>query len=183
MRSVRYREHGGPDVLRVEDVPVPVPSAGQVLVEVEAVGANAVDAAFRAGRSPWPRPLPAALSGDVVGRVVALGPDPDPAGPAVGDRVAALSEDAFADVVAVDGRWAVPVPADADAGEATALSMIAPLALRVLRAGRVADGDTVLVQSAAGGVGHLAVQLAAVLGASTVIGTASSPAKREFARG
>lgn len=180
LRSVRYHEHGGPEVLRIEEVPVPEPGAGEVLVEVEAIGANVIDAVVRAGRSPWPRPLPAALSGDVVGRVVAVGRGA--AGVAVGDRVAGLSEDAFADRVVLDAGWLAPVPDGADAGGATALSMPAPLALRLLRAGRLAPGETVLVQSAAGGVGHLAVQLARELGAGQVIGTASAPDKREFVR-
>lgn len=153
---------------------------GQVLVEVEAVGANVIDTVFRAGTGPWRRSLPGTLSGDVVGRVAALGPNVTNA--AVGDRVAALSEDAFADYVTADAKWLAPASADVDAGEATVLSMTAPLALRLLRAGQLANGDTVLVQAAAGGVGHLALQLARILGAKTVIGVASSPAKLEFVR-
>lgn len=180
MRSVRYHAHGGPQVLQIDEVPTPAPLDGQVLIEVEAVGANVIDTVFRAGAGPWRRPLPGTLSGDVVGRVAALGPGVTSA--AVGDRVAALSEDAFADYVTTDARWLAPVPADADAGEATVLSMTAPLALRLLRAGQLGAGDTVLVQVAAGGVGHLALQLARILGAKTVIGAASSPAKREFVR-
>ena len=70
----------------------------------------------------------------------------------------------------VDARWLAPVPEDADAGAASVLSMPAPLALRLLRLGRVGPGDTVLVQSAAGTIGHLAVQLAGHLGAARVIG-------------
>jgi NADPH2:quinone reductase len=100
----------------------------------------------------------------------------------VGDRVVALSEDAFADHVTADANWLAAVPAGVDAGEASVLSMTAPLALRLLRAGQLSAGDTVLVQAAAGGVGHLVLQLAKILGAKTVIGTASSPAKLDFAR-
>lgn len=181
MRAVRYQEYGGPEVLRIEEVPVPEPGPGQALVRVEAVGANAVDTLFRAGTSMRPWPLPGTVTGDVVGPVVALGPGA-PAGVAVGDRVAGLAEDAHADRVLVDARWLARVPADADAGEATALSMTLPLALRLLRFGRVAPGDAVLIQSAAGAIGHLAVQVAAQLGADLVIGTASAPAKRDFVR-
>ncbi len=180
MRSVRYHTHGGPDVLQIDEVPIPVPQAGQVLIEVEAVGANVIDTVFRAGTGPWRRPLPGTLTGDVVGRVTALGPTVSEV--AVGDRVAALSEDAFSDYVTADVQWLAPVPEAADAGEATVLSMTAPLALRLLRAGQLNTGDTVLVHAAAGGIGHLAVQLARTLGAGTVIGTASTPAKRDFVR-
>lgn len=180
MRAVRYHEYGGPDVLRIEDVPVPEPGPGQALVRVEAVGANAVDTRFRAGTSARPWPLPGTVTGDVVGRVVAIGPDA-PAGTAVGDRVAGLADDAHAELALVDARWLAPVPAEADAAEATALAMVLPLALRLLRIGRVAAGESVLVQSAAGAIGHLAVQVAAHLGAGPVIGVASG-AKRDFVR-
>jgi NADPH2:quinone reductase len=180
MRAVRYHEHGGPEVLRIEEVPSPAAGAGQVLIQVEAAGANVIDTVFRAGTSPWPRPLPGALTGDVVGRVVAVGPGVTTV--SVDDRVAALTEDAFASLVAVDATWLAAVPGETDTAEATALSMIAPLARGLLRAGRLAPGETVVVQSAAGGVGHLAVQLAILLGAGTVIGTASTPAKRDFVR-
>jgi NADPH2:quinone reductase len=180
MRSVRYHEHGGPSVLRIEDVPVPEPGPGEVLVDVEAIGANVIDTVFRSGSSPWPRPLPGSLTGDVVGRVAAVGEGVREV--RSGDRVAGLSEDAFADRVVLGADWLARVPEEADAGEATALSMTAPLALGLLRAGRLAAGETVLVQSAAGGIGHLIVQLARLLGAGRVIGTASTEAKREFVR-
>ncbi|MFI5711310.1 zinc-binding alcohol dehydrogenase family protein [Kribbella sp. NPDC051620] len=187
MRAIRYYEHGGPDVLQVADVAIPEPADGQVLIEVEAVGANAIDTTFRSGNTPWPRSLPGALTGDVVGRITRLGPGSPsgvqaslPPGIQVGQRVAALSEDAFAEQVVVDAEWLVPIPEDTDAGAATTLSMPAPLALRLLKAGRLQPGETVLIQSAAGGIGHLAVQLARALGAGTVIGTASSAAKLDF---
>jgi NADPH2:quinone reductase len=181
VRAVRYQEYGGPSVLRIEDVPVPAPGPGQALVQVEAVGTNSVDTRFRAGTSMRPWPLPGTVTGDVVGRIVALGPDA-PAGIAVGDRVAGLADDAHAEQVLVDARWLAPVPDGADAAEATALSMILPLALRLLRFGRIAAGETVLIQSAAGAIGHLAVQVAAHLGAARIIGTASTPDKRDFVR-
>jgi NADPH2:quinone reductase len=180
VRAVRYHEHGGPEVLRIDEVPDPVAGGGQVLIRVEAAGGNVIDTVFRGGTGPWPRPLPGALTGDVVGRVVAIGPGVTTV--SVGDRVAALAEDAFAEFVAADATWLAAVPENADAAEATALSMTAPLTRGLLRAGRLAAGETVVVQSAAGGVGHLLVQLAGLLGAGTVIGTASSEAKRDFVR-
>ena len=179
MRAVRYYAHGGPGVLQVDDVPCPTPENGQVLIEVEAIGANVIDTLFRRGLGPWTRPLPGTLTGDIVGRVSGLGEGVD--GVTVGERVAALSEDAFADYVTADAMWLAPVPEGVDAGEATVLSMTAPLALRLLRAAQVQPSETILVQAAAGGVGHLAVQLAKLLG-STVIGTASSPNKLSFVR-
>jgi NADPH2:quinone reductase len=181
MRAVRFHRHGGPDVLQVDQVSVPEPAAGQVLIEVEAIGANAIDTALRAGGTPWDRPLPGTLTGDVVGRIAKLGPDTPP-GLALGQRVAALSEDAFADFAVADAGFLAPIPDDADAGEATMMSMTAPLALRLLEAGRVRAGGTVLIQSAAGTVGHLAVQLARLFDPKTIIGTASSPKRLDFIR-
>src|SRR4051794_41112429 len=167
MRAVRYHEYGGPAVLRIEDVPVPEPGPGQARIRVEAIGANAVDTKVRAGRGLRPWPLPGTVTRAVVGRARAAGPGAPGAGRrpvgrvvggvvaagpgapvAVGDRVAGLAEDAHAEQVVVDARWLAPVPDDADPGEATALSMVLPLALRLLRFGRLAPGEAVLVQSA-----------------------------------
>ncbi|MFE7312315.1 zinc-binding alcohol dehydrogenase family protein [Streptomyces sp. NPDC057555] len=183
MRRIHYHSYGGPEVLTLEDVPVPAPEPGQVLIRVEAIGANFVDTQLRRGMAQaelYSRPFPRPLTGDVVGTVEAVGPDTDPG--LIGQRVATSSEDAFCDLILADARWLVPVPDGLDAGTASALPMVAPVALGVLRAGRLAPGETVLVHSAAGAIGHLAVQLAKVLGAGTVIATASTAAKLDFAR-
>ncbi|MGC0316371.1 quinone oxidoreductase family protein [Kitasatospora acidiphila] len=181
MRRVRYYRYGGPEVLTLEEVDTPVRGLGQVLLRTEAIGANFVDTKFRRGAgSIFNRPLPGILTGDVVGTVEAVGPGV--AGELTGQRVATLAEDAFADYVVADAAWLAPVPDGVDLGTATTLPMAAPLALRTLRLGRVAPGETVLVHAAAGGIGHLAVQLAKLLGAGTVIATAGSAAKLEFTR-
>ncbi|GAA5615687.1 oxidoreductase [Streptomyces platensis] len=183
MRRIRYHSYGSPEVLALEEAPVPDPKAGQVLLRAEAIGANFVDTQLRRGMAQtelYPRPLPRSLTGDVVGTVEAVGPDTDPG--LIGRRVAAASEDAFCDLIVADARWLVPVPDGLDAGTASALPVAAPVALGVLRAGRLAHGETVLVHSAAGAIGHLAVQLAKILGAGTVIATASTTAKLDFVR-
>ncbi|MGH3377228.1 MAG: quinone oxidoreductase family protein [Actinoallomurus sp.] len=189
MRRVRYYEYGGPEVLRVEEAEVPVPAAGQVLIRTEAIGANFVDTRFRRGAGGiFERPLPGALTGDVVGTVEAIGPEVGTTSAAlaksvsVGDRVAVLTEDAFADFVLADAEWLAPVPDGLDAGAASMLPMASPVALRVLRTGALAKGETVLIHAGAGGIGHMMVQLAKLLGAGTVIATAGSPAKLAFAR-
>jgi NADPH2:quinone reductase len=181
MRAVRFHRHGGPDVLQLDEVDVPEPGPGQVLIQAEAIGANAIDAVLRRGGSPWDRPLPGTLTGDVVGRIVKLGPDTLP-GVAVGQRVSALTVDAFADYAVADAGFLAPIPVDADPGEATMMSLTAPLALRVLESGRIPAGGTVLIQSAAGTIGHLATQLARFYDPKTIIGTASSPKKLDFIR-
>ncbi|MFB9909560.1 quinone oxidoreductase family protein [Allokutzneria oryzae] len=181
MRRVRFHEYGGPEVLRVERAEVPAPGPGQVLIRAEAIGANFVDTKFRAGTGGvFQRPLPGELTGDVVGVVEALGPNVVTV--RVSDRVAALADPAFAEYVLADADWLAPVPDGIDDTTASMLPMAAPVALRALRVGRVAPGETVVVHAAAGGIGHLAVQLAQLLGAGTVIATASTTAKLDFAR-
>ena len=184
MRTVRYHEYGGPEVLKVEEVDVPVPGEGQVLVRTTAIGANFVDTKFRRGPSAgtlFSRPLPGSPTGDVVGTVEATGPGVDPG--LTGTRVAALvDKEAFADFVLANAAWLAEVPSDLDDVAASVLPNPAPVALRVLRAGQLKAGETVLVHAAAGTIGHLATQLAKLEGAGTVIATAGSAAKLDFAR-
>ncbi|SFJ33568.1 NADPH2:quinone reductase [Amycolatopsis sacchari] len=181
MRRVRYHSYGGPEVLRIEEAEVPEPGTGELRLRTEVIGANFIDSRFRQGLgAQYGRPMPAALTGDVVGTVEAVGPGVDTG--LLGQRVAVLSEDAFADHVIADAQWAAPVPDGLDDGAASMLPLATPVALGTLRAGRFTAGETVLVHAAAGGIGHLAVQLAKLLGAGKVIATAGSPAKLEFAR-
>jgi NADPH2:quinone reductase len=181
MRRVRFYEYGGPEVLTVEEADPPVPAEGQVLIRTEVIGGSFVDTAMRAGTSAFGQPpLPGSPHGDVVGTVEEVGAGVDPSWR--GRRVAALvGTDAYADLVVADADWLAPVPDGMDAAQASNLAMPGPVALLALRAGRVAAGETVLVHAAAGNIGHLATQLAKLEGAATVIATAGSPAKRDFA--
>ncbi|QYN40000.1 zinc-binding dehydrogenase [Pseudonocardia sp. DSM 110487] len=179
---MRYYEYGDPDVLTLEEALVPEPGPGQVRLRSEVIGANFVDTKFRRGTGGiFHRPLPGILTGDVVGTVVAAGDGVDTG--LLGKRVASLVEDAFADEVVADTAWLAPVPDDVDDAMASMLPMGGPVALGALRLGRLAAGETVLVHAAAGGIGHLAVQLARLHGAGTVVATASSAAKLDFVRG
>ena len=182
MRRVRYYRYGGPEVLTVEDAPLPVPGPGQVRIRAEAIGANYVDTKIRSNAgSIFTRPLPGSPTGDVVGIVDAVGPDVDPA--LRGGRVTALVDpDAFADFALADAAWLAPVPEGLGPGPASLLTVAAPVALRVLRTGRLAEGESVLVHSGAGNIGALAVQLAKLLGAGIVIATASTKEMLEYAR-
>lgn len=181
MRHVRFHEHGGPEVLVIEDAKIPDPGPGQVLIRTEAIGVNYVDTQIRREMNPdslYFRPTPSTLTGDVVGTIEATGAGADPA--LIGTRVAVLLEDACADYVVADTAWLAPVPDSLSAGAASMLPTVGALALGTLRIGRLAAGETVLITAAAGAIGHLAVQLARQRGAGTVIGTASSPAKLAF---
>jgi NADPH:quinone reductase len=184
LRRVLYHAHGGPEVLAIEEAEVPSPGPGQVLIRTEAIGVNYVDVQLRRATDPgslYYRQLPATLTGDVVGTIEAVGPDADPS--LAGTRVAVLLEDAYADYVLAGTDWLVPVPPELSLEAATMLPTVGPVALGTLRAGRLAKGETVLVTSGAGGIGHLAVQLARQQDAGTVIATAGSAAKLEFLAG
>jgi NADPH:quinone reductase len=175
MRIIRYHEHGSPEVLKLE------PGTGQVLVRAEAIGVNFVETQRRRGQSPLPSPLPASPAGDVVGIIEAIGPQVDRL--RVGDRVAAVAFDgAYADFAVAESAWLEPIPHGLDAAQASVLASPAQTALCVVNTARIQPGDTVLVHAGAGTIGHLALQLAKLAGAGTVIATASTPEKLAFAR-
>ncbi|WKD32298.1 quinone oxidoreductase family protein [Streptomyces xanthophaeus] len=181
MRLVSYHHHGGPDVLRVEEVPVPVPGPGQLLLRTDAVGVNFIETQLRSDSAPFPSPLPGRPGGDVVGRVEALGPGTE--GPAPGTRVAAYGvSGAYADHVLAEAARTLEIPEDIDPATATALASTAQVAWSVLDVARLAPGESVLVHAAAGAIGHLVTQLAKRRGARLVIGTVGSPAKDGFVR-
>jgi NADPH2:quinone reductase len=177
MQAVRYHEHGGTDVLAVQDVERPTPDDDEVLVEVGVAAVNPVDAKFREGGTFEPAGLPWIPGSDVAGTVVETGADVT--GYEAGDRVFAtgLGKDrpgTCAEYVTVPTDLVAHLPdgVDMETGAATALvgvtawqSLIAACGLR--------PADTCLVHGGSGGVGHVAVQLAATTGA-TVTTTAST---------
>ncbi|MFF8810769.1 quinone oxidoreductase family protein [Streptomyces pactum] len=179
MRRVRFYEYGGPEVLRVEEAEVPRPGPGELLVRNEAIGVTLpMVRKVRDGGVP----LPGVLGGEVAGRVAVVGPGVT--GFAVGDRVTALCfTDAYAEQSVVSAAMASPVPEGAGAVAAVALVRSGLVALGAYASARPEPGDSVLVTGAAGGVGHLAVQLARARGASRVVAAAGSAAKAGFLRG
>lgn len=179
MRVVQMTRPGGPEVLQLETVADLTPGPGQVLVQVSAAGVNYADALARAGAYPLPGPLPAVLGNEVVGVVAAHGPGVST--PAVGSRVAAfIFSGGYAEQVVADAASLVLVPPDIDDATALALLLQGLTAAGLLDVAGVRAGQTVVVTAAAGGVGHLAVQLATLAGAR-VIGLAS-PDKLDVVR-
>ncbi|MGI5226391.1 quinone oxidoreductase family protein [Actinoallomurus sp. CA-142502] len=177
MRRVCFRSYGGPEVLKTEDAPRPEPGEGELLVEVGAVGVTYP--VVRLTRRPDVA-LPHVPGGDVVGRVVAAGPG---LAERVGERVAALAFDgAYAELAVVPAMFAFPVPDAVDDAGAVGLVRGGQVALGALRAGAVHAGESVVVTGAAGGVGHLAVQLARELGAARVVAAVGDRAKAGFVR-
>jgi NADPH2:quinone reductase len=171
---VVVREHGGTDVLEVQTRPMPVPDAGEVVVEVAASGVNFIDVYQRQG--VYPIPTPFVLGGECAGSVTAVGPGV--VGIAEGDRIATASgTGTHATHAVVSESSAVPVP-DGVELDIAAASMLQGMTAHYLvnstyplRAGEVA-----LVHAAAGGVGQLLVQLAKAKGAR-VVATVGSAAK------
>jgi NADPH:quinone reductase len=180
MRAIRFHAAGGPEVLRLDEVAVPVPAAGEIRVAVACAGVNFIDTYLRSGLYD-PGELPAGVGKEGAGTVDAVGDGVD--GVAVGDRVAFCDARAsYADFVTLPAARALAVPAEMGWETAAALPLQGMTADYLVRSiGRVAPGDVVLVHAAAGGVGRLATQLAKRDGA-TVFGTCSTPAKAERAR-
>jgi NADPH:quinone reductase len=179
MRVVRATRRGGPDVLEVADVDLPEPGDGEVLVEVAAAGVNFIDIYRRTGVYPMPYPHVSGIEG--AGVVIQLGPGIRSL--AVGDRVAwAAVPGSYATHHVVPEDSAVPVPQELDLTTAAAVVVQGITAHFLVNSTYpVSPGEDVLVHAAAGGVGHLLVQLAAAKGAA-VIGTVSTAAKEKIAR-
>ena len=183
MRAIALREHGGPEVLQLEELPVPVPGRHQLLVEVHATSVNPVDAKVRRGGIA-PRPKPLVLGYDASGVVRACGPDVR--GFSEGDLVfgcpSLVGPGANAEYALLDARAAARKPATLDHATAACLPLVSLTAWESLHErARIRAGQTVLIQAGAGGVGHIAVQLARLHGCR-VITTAGRPESLAFCR-
>jgi NADPH:quinone reductase-like Zn-dependent oxidoreductase len=187
MKAIALTEFGSADVMSLQDLPDPPVGPDVVLIEVRAVGVNPVDWMIREGylRGAFPHHTPLIPGWDVAGVVKAVGPAA--VGFAVGDDVMAyarkdtIEHGTYAELVAVFDRAVSRKPASFGFAQAGALPLVGLTALQSLQAAGVTTGDTVLVHAAAGGVGHLGVQIAQALGAGRVIGT-GSPGNHDFIR-
>lgn len=182
MKTVRYHRTGGPEVLVYEEVPDPAPGPGEVLIRVESVGLNFSDVLRRRGDDyPEATPLPFTPGGEIAGTIASLGQNVD--GLKAGEPVYATPRrGGYAQFVVVPASSVIPLPPGITADQATALviqGLTAAFALR--NSARLAAGESVFVEAAAGGVGIFAVQLAKLFGAGQVIAGASTQAKRDVA--
>src|SRR4051812_30468898 len=183
MKAMVLREYGAPDVLHFEDVPEPVLRDTDLLVEVHATSVNPVDTKVRA-RASVPREFPVILGYDVSGVVVRCGARAAQWKP--GDEIFAAANlfraGANAEFVALDARSAAGKPASLEHARAAGLPLVSQTAWEALHLrARIQPGQTVLIHAGAGGVGHIAVQLAKLHGCR-VITTAGRPESLAFCR-
>lgn len=179
MKAIRVHSTGGPEVLGLEEVPVPEPGPGQIALRVEAAGVNFVDVYQRKGL--YRLPLPFTPGREVAGVVERVGPGVTTT--RSGDRVVTESAvGGYADYALVAAERAVPLPPGVDARLAAAV-MLQGLTAHYLAFStyRLRPRDTCLVHAAAGGVGSLLCQIASRIGAR-VIGTVGSGEKAGLAR-
>jgi NADPH2:quinone reductase len=179
MKAIILYEHGGPEVLTIEERPTPEPGSGQALVQVAAAGVNFIEIYQREGR--YRLPLPCGIGGEGAGTVVAVAHDVTEV--KAGDRVAWLDgSGSYATHAVIPAAKLAPVPGGVTLQQAAA-AMVQGLTADAFTSRTVAikPGDRVLVHAAAGGAGRMFCQIAAMRGAF-VIGTVSSETKAQVAR-
>ncbi len=208
MHAAAFREYGGPEVLRWEELADPVPAADEVILEVRACGLNHSDLDSRAGTSRWPFPLPWVLGAEFAGTVAAVGVEVEGISP--GDPVTAYQQYAcgacpacarwrqdlcerfvvfgtdrwggYAELAVVPARAVIPLRGEDELVPAAAAQCVASTAWSmIVSVAAVRAGETVLVPSASGGVASAAVQAARIAGAR-VIASVGAPEKVEPVR-
>jgi NADPH2:quinone reductase len=182
MKAIRVHAFGGPEVLRLEDVPAPRPAAGQVLIRVRAAGVNPYDTYMRNGTYAIKPPLPYTPGSDAAGTIEGVGDGVTRFKP--GDRVytANTLTGAYAEQALALESQVIPLPDRASFSQGAGLWVPYGTAYHALRHHADArGGETVLVHGASGGVGLAAVQIARALGL-VVLGTAGTPRGLELAR-
>jgi len=179
MKAVRVHTPGGPEVLRLDDVPEPAPGPGQAVVKIGAAGVNFIDVYFRTGAYKAPLPLTLGLEG--AGTVSAIGSGVTDV--KVGDTVAWTGvPGSYAGMNAVPADRLVKLPAGLSAKDGAAAMLQGLTAHYLVKSSYpLKKGDTCLVHAAAGGMGLLLCQMGKMLGA-TVIGTVSTEEKAALAK-
>ncbi len=180
MKAIQVHAYGGPEALKLEELPIPQPGQGQALVKIEAIGVNYIDVYHRTGL--YPAPLPRLMGVEGAGVVEAVGADVTEV--KIGDRVAYAhtgSSGAYAEYALVASKHLVTLPAGVDARAAAAAMLQGMTAHYLTRSTYpLKHGDRCLVHAAAGGVGLLLCQMARQAGAR-VFGTVSTEEKARLA--
>jgi NADPH2:quinone reductase len=185
MKAATIDAPGGPDVIRVRDVPTPDPKPGELRVKVAAASVNPIDVYYRAGLVKVELPKPYIPGCDFAGTVDAVGDGVTAF--KIGDRVWGSNQGllgrqgTFAEFCCVGEQWAYPLPDDLPFEDAAAMALVGITADLGLTRANTAAGDKVFVNGGSGGVGMMVIQLAKARGAM-VIATAGSPEKVELCR-
>ena len=170
MKAVVVHKYGGPEVLKFEDYPDPVPGAGEVLVRVAAASVNPLDYKRRAGLTDdyYPIHFPGLIGVDMAGTVVKIGPEVE--GFSVGDQVFSMADNTYAELCVVSAAILAKVPKGLDLIQAAALPLVTITGNQLLSATGIKAGQTVLVAGAVGNVGRSAVFTAKERGATVIAG-------------
>lgn len=182
MKVVRIHEPGGPEAMRIEDLEVRAPGAGEARVKIEAIGLNRAEAIFRAGSYIAPPSLPCRIGYEAAGVIDALGEGVSGFRP--GDRVSIVPNfrmgdyGVYAEMAVVPASSLLPAPPGLSMAEAASIWMQYFTALAILEVGRAAPNDFVIIPAASSSVGIAAIQLANWAGATPIAATRTS-AKRE----
>jgi NADPH:quinone reductase-like Zn-dependent oxidoreductase len=176
MKAIVVHEYGGPEVLKYEDYPDPVPGAGEVLVRVAAASVNPIDYKRRAGLTKdfYPMTFPGSIGVDMSGTVAKLGAGVE--GFSVGDQVFAMADNTYAELCVVKADVLAKVPTGLDLIEAAALPLVTVTGNQLMLATEIKAGQTVMVVGAVGNVGRSAVFTAKQRGATVIAGVL----KRQF---
>ena len=174
MRAIVVREYGGPEVLKLEEYPDPVPGPGDVLVRIVAASVNPIDCKRRAGLTKdfYPLTFPGLIGIDLAGTAVTIGPGVE--GFSTGDQVFAMADNAYAEFCVVKADVLAKVPNGLDLIQAAALPLVTVTGNQLLLATGIEAGQTVLVVGAAGSVGRTAVFTAKQRGATVIAGVLKS---------
>jgi NADPH:quinone reductase-like Zn-dependent oxidoreductase len=168
MKAIVVHQYGGPEVLKFEEYPDPVPGPGQVLIRVAAASVNPIDFKRRAGLTKdfYPIQFPGRIGVDVAGTVVKVGPGVE--GFAVGDQVFAMADDTYAEFCVVNAAVLAKIPKGLDLVQAAALPLVTTTGNQLLSATGTKAGQTVMVVGAVGSVGRSAVFTAKERGATVI---------------
>jgi NADPH:quinone reductase-like Zn-dependent oxidoreductase len=171
MKAIVIHEYGGPEVLRFEEFPDPVPGEGELLVRVIATSINPIDVKRRSGAATgiFPIKFPGVIGADLSGTVSALGPGVK--GFSIGDRIFGISDKTYAGLCVVKAASVAKIPQGLDAVEAAALPLVTTTGNQLITVGTgVQSGQTVLVTGAVGNVGRSAIFTAKERGATVIAG-------------
>src|ERR1022692_3796591 len=170
MKAIVVHQYGGPEVLKFEEYPDPVPGPGEVLVRIAATSVNPIDYKQRAGLTKdfYPMQFPGLIGVDMAGAVVKIGPGGG--GFSVADQVVAMADNTYAELCVVKAAVLAKVPKGLDLIQAAALPLVTTTGNQLLSATEIKAGQTVLVVGAVGNVGRSAVFPAKQRGATAIAG-------------